>query len=154
MLMAGVYIGIGISSSYGFSIFTEHMKSKYNFTQGDITTISTVGNCCGYMVFFSGMLFDYAGPKVLLPLVGLLTLIGYALFGMAFDDVIKDDNHNIMLVKFCVFTAIMYFGCPSMDIGAIMPLMFNFPIDRGYMVIIQKTFSGLGTSVLMAYYNG
>lgn len=153
MLMAGVYVGLGISSTYGFSIFTEHLRNKYNFNQADITTISTVGNCCGYLVFFAGMVFDYAGPKVLFPIAGFLGFLGYLLYGLAFDNVIKGSGQGA-LIQFCIFNAILYFGCPAMDAATLMPLMVNFPLERGYMVIIQKTFSGLGTSVLMAYFNG
>ncbi|GET90438.1 hypothetical protein, conserved [Leishmania tarentolae] len=154
MLMTGVYVGLAISSTYGFSIFTEHLRNKYGFNQGDITTISTVGNCCGYMVFFAGILFDFSGPKVLFPIAGFLGFLGYFLFGLAFDDIITSKSKEVALVQFCIFNAILYFGCPAMDVATLMPLMVNFPLERGYMVIIQKTFSGLGTSVLMAYFNG
>ncbi|AYU80652.1 hypothetical protein, conserved [Leishmania donovani] len=154
MLMAGVYVGLAISSTYGFSIFTEHLRSKYSFNQADITTISTVGNCCGYLVFFAGMLFDFAGPKVLFPIAGFLGFLGFLFFGLAFDDIITSKSKEMALIQFCIFNAILYFGCPAMDVATLMPLMVNFPLERGYMVIIQKTFSGLGTSVLMAYFNG
>ncbi|CBZ23878.1 conserved hypothetical protein [Leishmania mexicana MHOM/GT/2001/U1103] len=154
MLMAGVYLGLAISSTSGFSIFTEHLRNKYNFNQADITTISTVGNCCGYLVFFAGILFDFAGPKVLFPIAGFLGFLGYLLFGLAFDNIITSKSKETALIQFCIFNAILYFGCPAMDVATLMPLMVNFPLERGYMVIIQKTFSGLGTSVLMAYFNG
>lgn len=154
MLMAGVYVGIAISSTYGFSLFTNYMRDKYSFTQADITTISTVGNCCGYLVFFAGILFDYAGPKVLFPIAGTLGFLGFLLFGLAFDDKIKSSSKEVAMIQFCIFNAILYFGCPAMDAATLMPLMVNFPLERGYMVIIQKTFSGLGTSVLMVYFNG
>jgi MFS family permease len=154
MLMAGVYVGIAISSTYGFSVFTNHMRQQYGFNQADITTISTVGNCCGYLVFFAGILFDYAGPKVLFPIAGILGFLGFLLFGLAFDGKITSSSKEVALIQFCIFNAILYFGCPAMDAATLMPLMVNFPLERGYMVIIQKTFSGLGTSVLMVYFNG
>ncbi|KPA78691.1 hypothetical protein ABB37_04733 [Leptomonas pyrrhocoris] len=154
MLMAGVFAGLAMSSTYGFSIFTNHMKSQYGFNQADITTISTVGNCCGYLVFFAGILFDYTGPKVLFVVSGFLGFLGYVLFGLAFDGKITSSSKEVALIQFCIFNAILYFGCPSMDVATLMPLMANFPLERGYMIIIEKTFSGLGTSVLMAYFNG
>ncbi|CCW67358.1 unnamed protein product [Phytomonas sp. Hart1] len=154
MLVGGVYLGIAISSSYGFSIFTEYLKSKYGFTQSEINTISTVGNCAGYLCFFAGMLFDYIGPRVVILISGCLGTLGFLLYGLAFDDIIPNDNNkNLMLFKFCIFNVILYFGSPSLDVCALMSLMLNFPLERGYMVIIQKTFSGLGTAVIMAYFN-
>ncbi|EPY35479.1 hypothetical protein AGDE_07305 [Angomonas deanei] len=155
MLLAGIYTGIGISSTIGFSLFTEFMKAKYGFDQRQITTISTTGNCVGYLSFLSGVLFDFAGPKVVLPVAGALGCLGFLLFGLAFDDVIpKKESSNTNMIQFCIFLTIVYFGSPSIDVATIMPLMLNFPRERGYVVIIQKTFSGLGTSILMAYFNG
>ncbi|KAH9599058.1 Nodulin-like [Trypanosoma melophagium] len=150
MLMAGVYVGVAISSTYGFSLFTDHLREKYGMSQSDITTISTVGNCVGYCSFLAGMLFDYAGPMVVFPLAGFLGFLGFLLFGLTFDDKIA----NPTVIHFSIFNAILYLGCPAMDVATVMPLMMQFPMDRGYVVLIQKTFSGLGTSVLMAYFNG
>lgn len=155
MLVIGIYIGIAVSSTYAFSLFTELMKRKYGFSQRDITTISTVGNCFGYLSFFAGMLFDYAGPKAVLLVAGFLGFFGYLLVGLAFDDVIADQGSNMAnVVIFSVFNAILYLGCASLDVATVMPLMLNFPLDRGFIVIIQKTFAGLGTSVIATYFTG
>lgn len=153
MLVAGIAVGLGVSTTYGFSLFTEHMKNRYGFTQGEITTVSTVGNCMANCAFLLGVIFDVAGPKVQLIFSATLASLGLLLFGLSFDDVINSDNKNTMVILFSVFSGIMYLGCPSLDGGSILPLMMNFPLHRGYMIIIQKTFSGLGTSVLMIYFN-
>ncbi|KEG07794.1 pyruvate transporter 0 [Trypanosoma grayi] len=150
MLVAGVYAGLVVSSTYGFSIFTEHMRNKYGLSQTDITTITTVGNCVNYCSFLGGMLFDFAGPMVVLPLAGFLVFVGFGLFGLTFDDKIQTAS----TVLFSIYMGIAHLGIPSMDVSAVMPLMLQLPMDRGYVVMIQKTFSGLGTSVLMAYFNG
>ncbi|KEG05172.1 putative major facilitator superfamily, transporter, partial [Trypanosoma grayi] len=139
------------SSTYGFSIFTGHLRNKYGFSQTDITTITTVGNCVGYCSFLAGMLFDYAGPMAVLPIAGLLAFLGFALFGLVFDGYVVSSP---TVIHFSIFNAILSLGCPAMDVAGVMPLMLQLPIDRGYVVMIQKTFSGLGTSVLMAYFNG
>ncbi|RNC55533.1 hypothetical protein TcCL_ESM06983 [Trypanosoma cruzi] len=92
MLMAGVYLALGISSNYGFSIFTDHLRNKYGYSQSDITTISTVGNCVSYCGFHAGVLFDYVGPTVLLPVGGLFGCLGFVLFGMTFDGTITTSS--------------------------------------------------------------
>lgn len=153
MLVAGVMVALGVSTTYGFSLFTEFMKTKYGFTQNDITTISTVGNCLGYCAFLLGIIFDFAGPKAQILVSGSLAALGLVLFGFCFDDFIAYESKGTMVALFSVFNGIMFLGCPSLDGGSILPLMMNFPLDRGYVVIIQKTFSGLGTSVLMTYFN-
>eukprot|EP00796_Vickermania_ingenoplastis_P000482 gene482-262_t len=152
MITVGVMVGLGVSSTYAFSQFTEPMKKKYGFDQADITTISTVANVVGYCAFPLGIIFDLFGPKVQLLFSGTLASIGLMLVGLTLNDVITASSREGNLALFCLFYSIFYLGCPSMDGASIMPLMMNFPLDRGYMVIIQKTFSGLGTSVLSQYF--
>eukprot|EP00796_Vickermania_ingenoplastis_P000483 gene483-263_t len=152
MVTVGVMVGLGVSTTYAFSQFTEPMKKKYGFDQADITTISTVANCVGYCAFLLGIIFDLFGPKVQLLFSGALASVGILLVGLTLDGKINASSKEGNLALFCLFYAIFYLGCPSMDGASIMPLMMNFPLDRGYMVIIQKTFSGLGTSVLSQYF--
>ncbi|EAN94273.1 hypothetical protein C3747_13g184 [Trypanosoma cruzi] len=150
MLMAGIYLGLGISSMYGFSIFTDHLRNKYGYSQSEITTISTVGICVGYCGFHAGVLFDYVGPTVLLPLGGLFGCLGFVLFGMTFDGTITTSS----VALFALYQGITCLGLPMMDVSSVMSLMLQFPLERGYVVLIMKTFNGLGTAVLMAYFNG
>ncbi|KAF8291325.1 putative Nodulin-like [Trypanosoma cruzi] len=150
MLMAGVYLALGISSNYGFSIFTDHLRNKYGYSQSDITTISTVGNCVSYCGFHAGVLFDYVGPTVLLPVGGLFGCLGFVLFGMTFDGTITTSS----VALFALYQGITCLGLPMMDVSSVMSLMLQFPLERGYVVLIVKTFNGLGTAVLMAYFNG
>ncbi|RNF06314.1 pyruvate transporter 0 [Trypanosoma conorhini] len=150
MLMAGVYVGLGISSTYGFSLFTDHLKTKYGYSQSDITTISTVGNVVNFLSFHSGALFDSVGPTAVLPFAGLFGGLGFILFGLTFDGTIKTSS----VALFSLYQGLTHLGLPVMDVCSMMTLMVQFPLDRGYVVLIMKTFNGLGTAVLMAYFNG
>ncbi|CBH10109.1 hypothetical protein, conserved [Trypanosoma brucei gambiense DAL972] len=150
MLMAGVYAGLGVSKAYCFSIFTPFLRSKFNMTQGDITTISTVGTCMLYFSFPGGALFDYAGPMVVLPIAGFLGFLGFLLFGLTFDGKIANPSVGL----FCFYNALVNCTFSWLDVSTIMPLMLQFPLDRGYIVLVSKTIGGLGTGVLMAYFNG
>lgn len=152
MLVIGITVALGVSTTYGYSIFTEYMKEKYGMNQVDITTISTVGNCLGYCSFILGVVFDLFGAKVQLILSGGLAAIGLILFGLSFDDKISYSRET-MVILLSVFNGIMFLGCPSLDGASVLPLMMNFPVDRGFIIVIQKTFSGLGTSILMLYFN-
>ncbi|EKF33026.1 hypothetical protein MOQ_003113, partial [Trypanosoma cruzi marinkellei] len=141
MLIAGIYLGLGISSLYGFSIFTDHLRHKYGYSQSDITTISTVGICVAFCGFHAGVLYDYVGPTVLLPLGGLFGCLGFFLFGMTFDGTITTSS----VARFALYQGITCLGLPAMDVSSIMSLMLQFPLERGYVVLIMKTFNGLGT---------
>ncbi|AAZ10440.1 hypothetical protein, conserved [Trypanosoma brucei brucei TREU927] len=150
MLMSGMYAELGVSKAYCFSIFTPFLKKKLNLTQTEVTTISTVGNCIMYFSFPSGALFDYAGPMVVLPIAGFLGFLGFLLFGLTFDR--KIASPGVGLLSF--FNALVYCAFPILDVSSVMPLMLQFPLDRGYIVLVSKTIGGLGTGVLMAYFNG
>ncbi|RNE96235.1 hypothetical protein TraAM80_09926, partial [Trypanosoma rangeli] len=150
MLMAGVYVGLGVSSTYGFSIFTDHLKTKYGYSQTEVTTISTVGNVVSFLSFHGGALFDYVGPTIVLPFAGFLGGLGFLMFGLTFGGTINTSS----VVLFSLYQGITHLGIPVMDVCTMMTLMLQFPLDRGYVVLIMKTFSGLGTAVLMAYFNG
>lgn len=152
MLVAGIMVALGVSTTYGYSIFTEYMKEKYGMNQVNITTISTVGNCLGYCAFLLGVVFDLFGPKIQILLSGSLAALGLLLFGLSFDDKISYSTET-MVILLSIFNGIMFLGCPSLDGGSVLPLMMNFPLDRGFIIVIQKTFSGLGTSVMMLYFN-
>ncbi|CBH10110.1 hypothetical protein, conserved [Trypanosoma brucei gambiense DAL972] len=150
MLASGVYTMASTAAPYCFTLMAVLLRKKYRLSQSEIATISTVGNCIGYCSFPIGALFDYAGPMVLLPLGGFLGSLGFLLFGLTFDGKIA----NPTLTLFCVFDAIVYSGIPTLDVATIMPAILQFPLDRGYVVLVLKTISGLGTGVLMAYFNG
>ncbi|RNE95767.1 pyruvate transporter 0 [Trypanosoma rangeli] len=150
MLMAGVYVGLSISSTYGFSLFTDHLKTKYGYSQSDITTISTVGNVVNFVNLHGGALFDSVGPTVALPFAGVLGGLGFLMFGLTFDGTVKTSS----VALFSLYQGITHLGLPIMDVCSMMTLMLHFPLDRGYVVLIMKTFNGLGTAVLMAYFNG
>ncbi|ESL05756.1 hypothetical protein TRSC58_06582, partial [Trypanosoma rangeli SC58] len=150
MLMAGVYVGLGFSSTYGLSLFTDHLKTKYGYSQSDITTISTVGNVVNFLSFHAGMLFDSVGPTAVLPFAGILGGLGFLMFGLTFDGTVKTSSVGL----FSLYQGITHLGLPVMDVCTMMTLMVQFPLDRGYVVLIMKTFNGLGTAVLMAYFNG
>ncbi|PWU99138.1 hypothetical protein C4B63_10g312 [Trypanosoma cruzi] len=69
---------------------------------------------------------------------------------MTFDGTITTSS----VALFALYQGITSLGLPMMDVSCVMSLMLQFPLERGYVVLIMKTFNGLGTAVLMAYFNG
>ncbi|KAK7199601.1 Nodulin-like protein [Novymonas esmeraldas] len=143
MLVGGLGASVCISTFYGFNILSNNMVELFNFSSADLTTITTVGVVVGYATFPGGVLLDYAGPLPVLVGATVLNVVGVVLYGLAFEGVI----HGSVL-KFSVFSAIMTLGCASFDTGSLMPILGNFPLTRGPVVAIMKTFAGLGASIL------
>ncbi|KAG5474103.1 hypothetical protein CUR178_04214 [Leishmania enriettii] len=119
------------------------MVEMFNFSSSDLTTITTIGAVIGFATFPFGMLLDYAGPVPVLICATLLTTVGSTLYGLAFEGVIHGS-----VVLFAVFCAIMNLGCSCFDTGSLMAVLGSFPLTKGPVVAIMKTFTGLGASIL------
>lgn len=143
MLTSGIGIAVCISSTYCFSIFSNSLKSDYNLGQDDITTISTIGTACGLFSMPAGIMFDYVGPQVVLFLATMIMGMGYLLWMLAFSGVI-----NGGLILFCIANSCVLLGSGWMDVGSLMTCILNFPLLRGSVVVLQKTFMGLGSTII------
>ncbi|KAK7200076.1 Nodulin-like protein [Novymonas esmeraldas] len=143
ILVGGMCASVSISTFYGFNILSNKMVELFNFSGTDLTTISTVGVVVGFATFPGGILLDYAGTVPVLVIAILLTSVGALLYGLAFENVISGS-----VVKFSVFSAIMNLGCASFDTGSLMAILGSFPLTKGPVVALMKTFAGLGASIL------
>lgn len=115
----------------------------YNFGQDDITTISTVGTACGMFSMPAGVMFDFVGPQCVLFLATLVMATGYVLWALAFSGVVTGT-----LALFCFANAFVLLGSGWMDVGSLMTCILNFPQLRGSVVALQKTFMGLGSTII------
>ncbi|KPA80523.1 hypothetical protein ABB37_04734 [Leptomonas pyrrhocoris] len=143
ILIGGMTASVCISTFYGFNILSNKMVELFNFSGADLTTISTVGVVVGFATFPGGMLLDYAGPLPVLVCGTVLNMVGVILYGLAFEGIITGS-----VVKFSVFSAIMNLGCASFDTGSLMAILGSFPLTKGPVVALMKTFAGLGALVL------
>lgn len=142
MLVGGIAAGVCISTFYGFNLLSNYMQSKYLFTSAEVTAITTTGIVVGFVTFPGGMLLDYAGPLYVCAIATILNTLGALLFGLAFYGVMEGT-----VVKFAVFCAIINWGCALFVTGSLMAILGSFPLNRGLVVSIIKTFAGLGASV-------
>lgn len=147
MIAAGIGVAVCISSTYAFSITTNHLKVRYGFGQDQITTISTIGTCFGMFSFPAGFLFDFAGPRFVLFVATLMMSLGFLILALALDDHIEGS-----VIIFSVVNILVFWASGWMDVGSLMTCILNFPRDRGSIITLQKTFMGLGSSVLATYY--
>ncbi|KAH9599022.1 Nodulin-like [Trypanosoma melophagium] len=147
MLVAGIFTATGISAHYCFALISDYLKNRYHFGQADLTIISTVGTSAGAFSFPAGVVFDYLGPSAALGIPCVIGASGFLLMGLTFSSYIEGT-----VVLFSIFYGIIYFGASSMDTGSLMTNMLNFPRDRGAVVVLQKTFNGLGSSIMTVWF--
>ena len=148
-LCAGIWVATVVGIPFAIGLLTNEVKQQYNFTQGQLTTISTVANVVGVFALPAGMMWDAYGPKMVLLSAGVMIIGGFVLLALIFASYIQ----GTVLMFTIAFSAI---GMASswMDIASLMTNLFNFPLNNGDVVILQKTFMGLGATITSSFYSG
>ena len=148
-LTCGIWVAMCIGVSFTFGIFTNRMKSQFNLTQPDLTTISTIGYVFGMFNFPAGVVWDRFGPRAVLLCAWLMILLGLGGFALTFSGHIPGS-----VPSFSFYTVMIAWSSGWMDTGSLMTNMFNFPHNNGDVVVLQKTFMGLGGTMFASFYAG
>ncbi|KAG5471874.1 hypothetical protein LSCM4_03435 [Leishmania orientalis] len=145
MLLIGVYACICTSITYVYNLFSGQLQEKYNFTQEQMSVITTMSNILGIVVFPLAGLYDYYGPRPLF-MIGMTFLpTGAVLFGLAFADAVDGS-----VARFTIFSALLGIGTSMFDIAGLMTILSVFPSSRGAVIAVMKTFIGLGSAIFGA----
>lgn len=143
---------ISASLSFGFNLISGEMQSRYHLSQGDISTIATIGLVISYCVLPFGALYDHFGPRLIFVLSITLFPLGALLFALTFNGIIVGS-----VARLSVFNAMVSLGCTLFDLGSVMTVLSHFPSNRGVVVAIAKTFTGLGSAIVgsiqLAFFN-
>ncbi|KEG13179.1 hypothetical protein DQ04_01171120 [Trypanosoma grayi] len=149
----GAYGCICASFSYAFNLISEEMRSRYNLTGRDITTISTVGLVFCYFVLPYAFIYDHFGPRPIFALSTVLLPLGALLLALVFAGIVEGS-----VVRLSVFNAILNVGCNLFDLGCMVTVMSYFPSHKGAVVAILKSFTGLGAAIVgsiqLAFFDG
>ncbi|EPY18959.1 hypothetical protein STCU_09691 [Strigomonas culicis] len=132
----------GVSIVYTFELFTKEFSTRYGFSAGDLSTISTVGACFCYFLMPYAVVYEFMGPVPLLLLATVAGLIGMLGLGLVFQNVIPGN-----LTVICVFYAFMNTCGGLFDAASIVTLQHTFPRNRGPVLALAKVMTGLGSSV-------
>ncbi|KEG13174.1 hypothetical protein DQ04_01171070 [Trypanosoma grayi] len=142
-LTVGVFSCICCSIIFSFNLFSRDLQRKYNFSQNDVSSINTVGLVFCYVALPYGALYDWLGPRPVYFLAFTLLPVGALCFSLVFADVIPGN-----VVVLCVFNALMGAGAMMFDLGAAITVLSLFPSNRGAVVAVMKTFTGLGSAII------
>ncbi|EPY35232.1 hypothetical protein STCU_01184, partial [Strigomonas culicis] len=135
------------SFTYAFNLVSGDMRDKYNLTQRDLSTISTLGAFCLYFALPYAFIFDYFGPVPVAAMATVIYPIGTICLALTFMDVIKGT-----VAKLAVFNGMMGAGCIQFDLLAVMPTISYFPTHKGYVTILLKTYTGFGQAFVGTIY--
>lgn len=148
-LSCALFCSICVSLVFAFDLFSDEFQTRYSLSDGDLSTISTVGVVFCYFVIPYGILYDYMGPLPLLIIAGVTGLVGCLGLGLVFDGKIKGNTATIS-----VFYAFMNTCSGLFDAASIVTLVELFPRNRGPVIGLAKVMTGLGSSVLSSISRG
>jgi MFS family permease len=148
-LAAGVWVAIAVGSGYAFGIVSNELKDRFSIGQAGMTTISTVGYILGSFSFPGGISQDYFGPRPTLAFGGLCCSTGFLLLALTFWGAVPG---SVPLLSTAY--GLINMGNGWSDQGALLTNLFVFPINRGDVIALQKTFVGLGSSLMALWYSG
>ncbi|AAZ12661.1 hypothetical protein, conserved [Trypanosoma brucei brucei TREU927] len=143
LLVLGAFCSMCTSFLYAFNLVSGAMQARYNLTQRDLSTITTVGIAVGYFLLPYSFIYDYLGPRPIFMLSVTVFCLGTLLLALTFQEVIEGS-----VVRLSVYNGLMTLGCMLFDLGGVVTVLSVFPSNRGAIVAIMKSFAGLGSAIL------
>nr|CCD15539.1 unnamed protein product [Trypanosoma congolense IL3000] len=134
---------ICVSFLYTFNLVSGAIQSRYNLTQGDMSTITTVGIVVGYFGLPYSFVYDHFGPRPIFVLGFTVFTIGALLLALTFQGIVEGS-----VVRLSVLNAFMTLGTTLFDMAVMVTLLSHFPSNRGAVIAILKTLVGLGSAIV------
>lgn len=111
IVVLGAYGCMCCSFSYAFNLISGAMQERYNLTQRDLSTITTVGLIFQYFILPYAFLYDYIGPIPICSIMTIYFAIGSILFALCFNGRVQGNT-----VRLCVFNAFLMGACGLFDL--------------------------------------
>lgn len=144
----GILICVSNGACFCFSIFSPFMKGEgFRYSQFEIDAISTVGVLLSYFSMPTGFLYDRKGPAATLLVGTLLNITGWAGMYLIFSGVL---SHSPAVMA--IFYGLSQLSASFYETGSILTNLRSFSCYQGRVILIQKTFMGLGSSLVAQVY--
>lgn len=148
----GILICVNNGACFVFGIFSPYMKrGAFQYSQSQIDAVSTVGVLLSYFSMPTGFLYDRKGPAATLLVGTLLNVTGW--MGMFF--IFKDMEHPLLsnsVVVMAFFFGLSQLSASFYETGSVLTNLKSFSCYQGRVILIQKTFMGLGSSLVAQIY--
>ncbi|KAH8605094.1 putative Nodulin like [Trypanosoma vivax] len=142
-LVVAVLCCFVVSSYFSFNLYSGRLQSKYNFTQNQITTITSTSDLLSLLTLPFGSIYDdYGAWPVFLGAIVTYPL-GSILYSLTFSDIIGGT-----LPGFAIYSTMLSVGTSLLDMGGVMTLLSIFPVSRGAVVAIMKAITGMGSAII------
>lgn len=153
LFVSALLCSICIAMIYVFDLFTKDFRERFSLSAGDLSTVSTVGQCVCWFVLPYGFVYGHFGPTPLIALAVVVGFTGTLCLALIFTGTIPGTLASI--------TVTYTFMCSSaglLDSATIVTLAEVFPRNRGLIIGLAKVMTGLGSSMwaslsLSAFHN-
>ncbi|KAH9599650.1 Nodulin-like [Trypanosoma melophagium] len=147
-----ILICINNGACFCFGIFSPYIKQgAFKYNQSQVNAVSTVGVILSYFSLPTGFLYDTKGPKATLLVGTVLNFVGWLGMFLMFINV----DHPLLgtsIFVMCLFYGISQFSASFYETGSVLTNLDAFSCYKGRVILIQKTFMGLGSSVIVQIY--
>ena len=96
-LVSAIYLELFAGGAYAFSVYAPHLKSQFNFTQGEIQLVGTLGNVGMWLSLPAGYSFDKAGPLPGIIIGSICTCSGYLILWAVVEGKIRYDEVALII---------------------------------------------------------
>lgn len=133
-----------------FALFSDRFRySPFAYSQFEISTIATVGVLLSYFSLPTGFLYDRKGPGSTIAAGTFLNASGWLGLAYLFR---SSDTTPRPLVSVIFFYGLSQLSASFFETSAMLTNLKTFSCYKGRVVLIQKTFMGLGTSLAAQAY--
>ncbi|AIN96322.1 membrane transporter, putative [Leishmania panamensis] len=144
----GILICVNNGACFSFAILSPYLKGEgFRYSQFQIDAVSTVGVFLSYFSMPTGFLYDYKGPTAILLVGTLLNTTGWAGMYLIFTNVL---THSPVVMA--IFFGLSQFSASFYETGSVLTNLKSFSCYKGRVILIQKTFMGLGSSLVAQLY--
>jgi MFS family permease len=153
-LFVQLFVSIGVAIANGciftFALLTPTLHGPaFRFTAQDITVVSTVGVVASYCSLPTGYIFDRWGPRVTLLVGAGVNFTGWIVLYLIFTGRLSRSVPSVAAAY-----GVSQLAASFYETGTVLANLAAFSLHQGRVVMIQKTFMGLGSSVVVMVYNG
>lgn len=136
--------------AYSFSVYSQDLRAVYP-KQSDVDLLGTMKDVGAYFGVVGGLLFDYGGPKVTLLVGALMHFFGYVgVWGVLTRRLGLADPP---LWQSSVIIAVAANGNSFFDTAALLTSMHNFPLEKGTVAGLLKSYLGLSSALFAQLYD-